>query len=212
MDISKRIKTARQAAEMTQEYVAEQLGVSRQTISHWENNKSYPDIVSVIKMSDLYSISLDELLKGDLKMITYLKESTDTVKSRRTFSKLILVIAYLMVWTLLMILFWFGTGEDGAMGYGILAFYLILPITTVLISFFIGRDRSWGPFRWLMILFFGIMFMLLTYGTFSLANMISFNKVNIPDIAAMGYGIFYSAIGILAGFLSAKLPILKKHR
>ena len=52
---------------MTQEQVAGLLEVSRQTISNWENAKSYPDIVSVIKLSECYDVSLDYLLKGGTK-------------------------------------------------------------------------------------------------------------------------------------------------
>ena len=63
MEIGYKIKSARKEAGMTQEQAAEALGVSRQTVSNWENNRSYPDIISVIKMSDLYSVSLDHLLK-----------------------------------------------------------------------------------------------------------------------------------------------------
>ena len=58
----------------TQEMVAEKINVSRQTISNWENEKSYPDIISVIELSSLYSISLDDLLKGDEKMMEHLEE------------------------------------------------------------------------------------------------------------------------------------------
>ena len=58
MDIGKRIQEARLNAKLTQENAAEALGVSRQTISNWENEKTYPDIVSVVKMSDLYSCLL----------------------------------------------------------------------------------------------------------------------------------------------------------
>ena len=61
MDIGIKIKNARIKANLTQEQVAEALSVSRQTISNWENEKTYPDIISVIKMSDLYDISLDHL-------------------------------------------------------------------------------------------------------------------------------------------------------
>lgn len=65
MNIGTKIKEARQTLGITQEQAAEQLMVSRQTISSWENGKSLPDIVSVIKMSELYHLNLDELLKGD---------------------------------------------------------------------------------------------------------------------------------------------------
>lgn len=68
MEINEKLKNARSTAQLTQEQVAEKIMVSRQTISNWENGKSLPDIVSVMKLSDLYQISIDELLKGDQKM------------------------------------------------------------------------------------------------------------------------------------------------
>ncbi|WP_274421272.1 helix-turn-helix domain-containing protein [Blautia sp. XA-2221] len=83
MEIGKKLKNARVQSGMTQENVAEKINVSRQTISNWENEKSYPDIISVIALSDLYSISLDVLLKGDEKMIEHLEESTNVVKSNQ---------------------------------------------------------------------------------------------------------------------------------
>lgn len=90
MEIGKKLKTARTAAGLTQEQVAQQLFVSRQTVSNWENERTYPDIVSVIRLSDLYSISLDELLKGDTEMLEHFKESTDIVQSNR---RLVLAVA-----------------------------------------------------------------------------------------------------------------------
>lgn len=83
MEIAKKIKEARINANLTQERVADELQVSRQTISNWENAKTYPDIISIIKLSDLYQISLDELLKGDDKMIEHLDESTNVVSSNK---------------------------------------------------------------------------------------------------------------------------------
>ena len=51
MEIGAKIKSARNEAKLSQEQAAERLGVSRQTVSNWETGKSYPDIVSVIRMS-----------------------------------------------------------------------------------------------------------------------------------------------------------------
>ena len=51
MEIGKKLKAARSRAGLTQEQVAEHLFVSRQTISNWENEKSYPDIVSVVRLT-----------------------------------------------------------------------------------------------------------------------------------------------------------------
>ena len=67
-EISEKLKEARHNAGITQEQLADQIMVSRVTVSHWENGRSLPDIASLIALSDLYHISLDELVKGDLKM------------------------------------------------------------------------------------------------------------------------------------------------
>ena len=68
MEIGEKLKAARVTAQLTQEQVAEKIMVSRQTVSNWENGKSLPDIISVMNLSDLYGVTLDELLKGDQKM------------------------------------------------------------------------------------------------------------------------------------------------
>ena len=84
MEISKCIKDARQNNNISQESLAEQLGVSRQTVSSWETGKSYPDIVSVIKMSDIFNISLDKMLKEDKNLVNNIQEKMDTVKSNKS--------------------------------------------------------------------------------------------------------------------------------
>lgn len=83
MEIGRKLREARLKSGMTQEQVAERIGVSRQSISNWENEKNYPDIISVIELSDLYELSLDVLLKGDEEMIKHLEESTDIIKSNK---------------------------------------------------------------------------------------------------------------------------------
>ena len=100
MEIGKKLKDARIHSGFTQEVVAEKINVSRQTISNWENEKSYPDIISVIELSNLYCISLDDLLKGDSKMIEHLEESTNVVKSNK---KLIGAISLNIVVVILLI-------------------------------------------------------------------------------------------------------------
>lgn len=89
VDIGKKLKSARKDNHLTQEKVSELIQVSRQTISNWENGKSYPDVISVIILSDLYHVSLDVLLKEDVEMIQHIEESTNIVKSNK---KLMLAI------------------------------------------------------------------------------------------------------------------------
>lgn len=102
MEVGSKLKKARIDSKLTQEKVAEEIQVSRQTISNWENEKSYPDIMSVIKLSDLYNISLDELLKGDSNMIKHLEESTNIVSSNK---KLLMAIGVNVLLMILFILF-----------------------------------------------------------------------------------------------------------
>ncbi len=105
MEISERLKEARQNTGMTQEQVAEKIMVSRVTVSHWENGKSLPDIVSLISLSDLYGISLDELVKGDSKMTEKVKkDAKDANNNKRLIGvTAVLVIAVLLVYAVSMI-------------------------------------------------------------------------------------------------------------
>lgn len=102
MKIGDKLKDARLKKSMTQEEVAEKLFVSRQSISNWENNKTYPDIGNVIALSDLYEISLDELLKGSDNFMKHLEESTDIVKSNK---KLIFFIILVLIAMIVMAIF-----------------------------------------------------------------------------------------------------------
>lgn len=67
MEISKQIKRFRLESGLSQEDLAEKVFVTRQTISNWENGKNYPDINSIVLLSTLLDVSLDILVKGDLK-------------------------------------------------------------------------------------------------------------------------------------------------
>lgn len=67
MELYKRIKKYRLSLKLSQEELADQIYVTRQSISNWETNKNYPDIHSLLLMSSLFHISLDELIKGDIE-------------------------------------------------------------------------------------------------------------------------------------------------
>lgn len=69
MNIKEQLRKKRNENNITQEELAEMIFVSRQTISNWENGKSYPDIKSLILLCDIYNISLDELVRGDVKLM-----------------------------------------------------------------------------------------------------------------------------------------------
>ena len=151
MEIGCKLKKARNEKGITQEQAAELLAVSRQTISNWENNKSYPDIISVIKMSEIYSVSLDYLLKEEkMKNQTYqdfLDESTNTVKARKNLGKIILLSTYFLVWAVAAIAFWNINGTITA-GLDVTFRWILLPlllfVTTVTIARYDFGEKEIG--------------------------------------------------------------------
>ena len=70
MKLGKRIAEIRKEHKLTQEGLAEICSVTRQTISNWENGKSYPDLETLVLISDTFDVSLDVMLKGDRKMVS----------------------------------------------------------------------------------------------------------------------------------------------
>ena len=94
MELGNRIKELRKAQNINQDDLAEKLFVSRQPISNWENDKSYPDIQSVLLLSEIFSVSIDNLLKGDVeKMEEVITEDTEMdIKKMNVYSRLMLVI------------------------------------------------------------------------------------------------------------------------
>ena len=207
MEIGAKLRQARIAAGLTQEQTAEALGVSRQSISNWENEKNYPDIVSVVRLSDLYAVSLDALLKEEAPMsdyLDYLEESTNTVRSRREQSLLILLCVYLGIWAVSVLFFWLLTGPDDAMGYGIVFLWLVLPVAAFVISLLIGRGGYGGRQGWLLPLVFGAMHMLAGYATFMLANMLSVGILRLPQPSLLLKGTIISAAGFWFGALTRR--------
>lgn len=67
MELNKQIKKYRMDMNLSQEELADRVYVTRQTISNWETGKNYPDIHSILLMSTLFHVSLDQFIKGDLE-------------------------------------------------------------------------------------------------------------------------------------------------
>lgn len=223
MDIGKKLRDARNAAKLTQESAAESLGVSRQTVSNWETGKTYPDIVSVIKMSDLYSVSLDCLLKeektvsNDLNYLNYLEESTNVVKSRRRLGKLVLVVAYLVIWAVSVAFFWLAASGSDAGAYAVLVIWGAIPLTTFAISLLIGANGYWGRRKWWVVPILALMYTLIPFLTFTLANAAStgisagYIAVNLDDLITLPIGAAASAAGLAIGTGIEKLRTRKKR-
>ncbi|MGN7198405.1 helix-turn-helix domain-containing protein [Bacillus mycoides] len=64
MNLGSQLKKLRESKSFSQEDVARKVGVTRQAVYKWESNKSYPDIDNLILLSELYEVTIDELIKG----------------------------------------------------------------------------------------------------------------------------------------------------
>lgn len=67
MELGIQIRKYRNERTLSQEALAEKVYVSRQTVSNWENDKSYPDVNSLVLLSEVFEISLDQLIKVEEK-------------------------------------------------------------------------------------------------------------------------------------------------
>lgn len=112
MNLSTQIKKYRNAFGFSQDELAEKIFVTRQSISNWENNKTYPDLKSLLMLSELFGVSVDELIKGDVH--TMKKEISE--QEHMEFQKDGTVFAILMTMMLVLaiplskLLGWIGWG------------------------------------------------------------------------------------------------------
>lgn len=109
------------------------------------------------------------------------------------------VLAYTMVLAVCYAAFWLFAGGMGAMGYSFLVQLFTLPLANFIIALFMGLDKSWKERQWWLLLYFGVGFMLVPYGTFSLANMVSTGTVHLPEWEYIPYGMFYAMPGMCLG-------------
>ena len=81
MELGKQIKKYRSEMNLSQDELAEKVFVSRQTVSNWENNKNYPDVKSLLLMSEVFGVSLDILVKGDIETMKKVINETEVKKA-----------------------------------------------------------------------------------------------------------------------------------
>ena len=115
MELGKQIYELRKKANLSQEQLAEKVGVSRQTISKWELGETAPDIKQAQVLSQVFSVSLDELTGNDTKEVIY-KKVSNTEKLAGLIIKVIkiwgiIILACLIVAVVGIVLFCFVRGE-----------------------------------------------------------------------------------------------------
>ncbi|MGO2678126.1 MAG: helix-turn-helix domain-containing protein [Lactococcus lactis] len=95
MEVGKRIREYRKIYNLSQEQLADKIFVSRQTVSNWENNKTYPDIQIIVSLSILFNVSLDELIREDLEEMK-MKISNKKANKRADIYSLIMICSTIL--------------------------------------------------------------------------------------------------------------------
>jgi len=72
MNFGQKLQTARINMHLTQQKLTDDFFITRQTVSSWENDNSYPDIMTLIKLSDYFGFSIDEILREDKQIRLFL--------------------------------------------------------------------------------------------------------------------------------------------
>ena len=83
MEFGAKIRQYRVQSNLSQEELSERVFVSRQTISNWENEKSCPDLRSLILLSEIFGVSLDQLIKGDIETMKKEVQKEDVARLKR---------------------------------------------------------------------------------------------------------------------------------
>lgn len=132
MDISNQIKTRREAMGLSQEQLAEKLYVSRQTISNWERDKTYPDVQSLLMLSILFGTSINTFVKGD---VTVMEEAVERDRKRMgtRMMRLAVLMLLLLAAAFALILSPAFVWMEEAWGVGIASAVAFLPAVAALV-------------------------------------------------------------------------------
>lgn len=139
--VAKNITQLRQAHQMTQLQLAEQLNYSDKAVSKWEHGDSMPDISVLVKIADLFSVSLDELIRGDRSSA----QETSAEPHKYRYSRgIITAIAILSVWLLAFLAFVLISLILENAQHQWLCFLLAIPISSVV---WLVLNSIWGSVK-----------------------------------------------------------------
>ncbi|BDR56030.1 helix-turn-helix domain-containing protein [Xylocopilactobacillus apis] len=170
MEFNKRLQNQRKLLNLTQKEVAENLHVTQQTISSWENGRSYPDLDSLINLSEMYQVSLDVLLKEDAELKDSIEKKQVIHVIRRIHISLLVVNLGLL---LIDLIYLFNDKKQDASVLILLAVMLINSFALVYISFFMRSQLFNKPrlklsrYSWPILICFWILGLILFFSPVS---------------------------------------------
>jgi transcriptional regulator with XRE-family HTH domain len=193
MHIADRIQTLRKERGLSQEALADQLGVSRQAVSKWESGQSVPDTEKIVLMSDLLHVSTDYLLKGAEPTGTHGGDNALTSKILYIASTALIAIGLLCAFA-----GWYA--EQSAVDIWGSMIIQAVGVAGYYIGKLLSREKPGRVLRWLNI-------MLLSFMPASLLTAVILSRVAAPyptdAIGALGFIVLYGIVGI-ASFIGLK--------
>ena len=133
MELGKQIRKYRKEQSLSQDELAEKVYVSRQTISNWENDKSYPDVNSLIFLSEVFHTSIDNLIKGDVEVMKEQVKNEDR-KEFEKISRIFSVLFLAMMITPIPLIHY--------LKYVGIAIWVLLAVVTLYFSFIVEKKKK----------------------------------------------------------------------
>lgn len=133
MELGKQIRKYRKEQSLSQDELAEKVYVSRQTISNWENDKSYPDVNSLILLSEVFHTSIDNLIKGDVEVMKEQVKNEDR-KGFEKISRIFSVLFLAMMITPIPLIHY--------LKYAGIAIWALLAVVTLYFSFIVEKKKK----------------------------------------------------------------------
>lgn len=133
MELGKQIRKYRKEQSLSQDELAEKVYVSRQTISNWENDKSYPDVNSLILLSEVFHTSIDNLIKGDVEVMKEQVKNEDR-KEFEKISRIFSVLFLAMMITPIPLIHY--------LKYAGIAIWVLLAVVTLYFSFIVEKMKK----------------------------------------------------------------------
>ena len=150
MELGHKLKTLRKKSGYSQQQLAEQLNVTPQAISKWENDKSVPDIMNLVQLSEVYDVSLDYLIKADKDLQKKLSINKAQLNIFKYFIISIILILCLVI--LLLTKAQFFMFQHGIGTYIFLGFIVIFIISVLTTIYMYVIKKNYFVFFWIAFL------------------------------------------------------------
>ncbi|MCI5857290.1 MAG: helix-turn-helix domain-containing protein [Agathobacter sp.] len=133
MELGRQIKKYRNELSMSQDTLAERVFVSRQTISNWENDKSYPDVNSLVLLSEVFHTSIDNLIKGDIEIMKQEVRSEDKKQFERLSQVFAVMLLTMMITPIPLVHF---------LNYIGIAIWVVFAATTLYVALLVEKKKK----------------------------------------------------------------------